>query len=254
MEVFYHQRPNEGIDWAQINDYLCSPDSENVELGLLLLEQNPQSVKYAELGLNLLKHFDKSSYQLRAQVLINSFLDRKKAEKNAQLFIIFSEHALSCLRWVEFAKLLNYFEQESHIYTPYMEKCGWYEIHFATLAHNLLKYAQDADKCWVYTQKVLDKNAKNLKARMCWVELLMRYFLPKGQHREECNQLEQVLLNFYHIYPNLKPLMGYYLSVFYIEFTNDEKKALVFLQYIEKVGIQQPFYTQVLAYLKQIQR
>ena len=252
MEVFYHQNSNNGIEWEQINDYLCSVDLQNVEIGLLLLEQNPQAVKYAEVGLNLLKYFAKNAYQERAQVLINSFLDRRKIEAANQLFMIFSEVAIERMQWAEFAKLLSIFELESNTYLQYIEGRPQFEICFVVLAHNLLKYNQDADKCWTYTNKVLSKNSNNLRIRMCWVELLMRHFLPKGQHRECMEELAQVLEQFYQQKPSLKQLMAYYLAVFYMEFADDRVNALIYLQYLEKTGIKPPFYGRVLAYLELI--
>ncbi len=246
MEIIYHQNQLASQDWEQINDYLASEDPQNVEIGLILLEQNPRAVIYAEVGLVLTQYLGLEKYQLRARVLINSYLDRKKAMQAANLMQIFGLEAVQQVVWRNFAEQLYIFEKEGNLYARYIANRAHFLPHLATLAHNLLLYKQYPDKSWAYATQVLAQNGNNLRARMCWVELLLRYYFPKKQKWELAENFKDICAQLYQNHSQFRPLMSYYLGVYYTEFETDKTAALYWLQIGEKTAMAMPFYTQIL--------
>ncbi len=250
MEIIYHPQPLNGESWELINDYLCSEDLPNVEIGLLLLEQNPRATIYAEVGLILTQYFGSEQQKMRAQILLNTYLDKKRLTSARQFMQIFENDAPNTLNWVMFAPQLQFFEQEGNLYAHYILHKTRYLNAIATLAHNLLLYNQAHDQCWLYTNRVLAQNEHNLRARMCWVELLIRHYFPKGQKQAEKANFKQVLSLLYQKFPNLQPIISYYLGVFYTEFEPSKADALHWLEICEKSGIMGAYYLQVFELIK----
>jgi len=246
MEIIYHKNEQNGQDWELINDYLCSEDLPNVEIGLLALEQTPRATHYAEVGLILTQQFGQEQHQMRARVLLNTYLDRKKLTAGMQLMQIFENDAPNRIEWRAFAPQLQLFEQEGNLYAHYILNKSHYLRQIAILAHNLLTYKRLLDKCWAYANLVLAKNAQDLRARICWVELLIGYYFSKGEKGEEKSVFKQIMPQLYQKYPQLRAIISYHLGIFYTQFEPSRLDALYWLEICEKSGIIMPHYGQIL--------
>jgi tetratricopeptide (TPR) repeat protein len=240
MDIFYSNQHDHNTDWAHLNTLLASTDSANVELGLTILENNPQATRHAAPALALISKFHAPPTNARAEVLLNSYLPVQQVALFMQPLRVFDPVAAAITAWQEYARRLQIFERSHHIYEDLILQnpnyVKWY-LQIAKIA--IIEYEQ-----WGigfrYAEKVLQHQPDSVEPRLFWIDAFVFHFFPKQLRLEQVAEvLAQIDLIDQKV-RHIAPLAAYRRGLIFDTILPDHDRAAHEFERALAGGIQPP--------------
>ncbi len=221
MKTMYSKEEIENL-----NRLLSSSETENISLGIELLQQFPQQAIDCIYSLVLLEAFCPYSISIEVSTLLSTQIERKALEQyrqHLQVFRTVAEH--KALRWSDFFTQLQFFEKNRHHYEPFILTNSIYIQKYVAISQYIRNKYKKAPAGYYYLQTAIDSGLTSNNDNNHYINTMLNDIFDLELHLDKIPQVIEIAEKMAVLYPNYSAQYYYLAGIIYDVYANDKDNA-----------------------------